>query len=89
MVINNIVELIGNIGFKVKIIEIEIFMFVSFFIVIMDSYQDKEIEEWKEREIIWYDVVVFNFKFIEVFKVFDKGVRLKIIGILIYCFFLV
>ena len=84
MAINNTVELIGNIGSKVKIIETETSTFASFSIATTDSYQDKETEEWKERETIWHDVVAFNPKLIEALKAFDKGARLKIIGTLTY-----
>lgn len=84
MAINNTVELIGNIGSKVKIIETETSTFASFSIATTDSYQDKETEEWKERETIWHDVVAFNPKLIEALKAFDKGARLKITGTLTY-----
>lgn len=65
MVINNIVELIGNIGFKLCMIDMEERSFGLVFIVIIDSYKDKEIEEWKDKEIIWYEFVVFSLLVIE------------------------
>ena len=84
MAINNTVELIGNIGSKVKIVETEASTFAAFSIATTDSYQDKETEEWKEKETIWHDIVCFSPNVIERLKAFDTGARLKVTGSLSY-----
>lgn len=84
MAINNTVTLIGNTGSEVKIIETESKTFAAFSLATTDSYKDKETEEWKDKETVWHDVVVFNPKLIEALKAFKKGTRLEIIGSLSY-----
>lgn len=84
MAINNTIELIGNLGSKAKIIETETGQFAAFSIATTDSYQDKETQEWKDKETIWHDLVCFSPNVIEKLKAFDKGARLKIIGALSY-----
>ncbi len=84
MAINNTVELIGNIGSKAKIIETESSTFAAFSIATTDSNQDKETEEWKDKDTVWHDLVCFSPNLIERIKAFDTGARLKIIGTLSY-----
>ena len=84
MALNNTIELIGNLGAKVKLIETETSTFASLSIATTDSYQDKETQEWKDKETIWHDIVCFSPAMIEKLKAFDKGARLKVIGTLSY-----
>ena len=84
MAINNTVELIGNIGSKAKIIETESSTFAVFSIATTDSYQNKESEEWKNKDSIWHEVICFSPNLIERIRAFDTGARLKIIGTLSY-----
>ncbi|WP_425420489.1 single-stranded DNA-binding protein [Phaeodactylibacter xiamenensis] len=84
MAINNTVELIGNIGSKLRMIDTEERSFGSVSIATTDSYKDKETEEWKDKETIWHELVVFSPSVIEQLKAFDKGARLKVIGTLSY-----
>ena len=49
-----------------------------------DSYKDKETEEWKDKETIWHDILVFNPNLIQQIKDYKKGTRLKITGSLSY-----
>lgn len=89
MAINNTVELIGNIGDKAKIVETESSNFAALSIATTDSYQDKETQQWKDKETIWHDIVCFSPNVIERLKAFDKGARLKITGTLSYRLFTV
>lgn len=84
MAINNTVELIGNLGSKAKIVETETTTFAALSLATTDSYQDKESNEWKDKETIWHDLIAFSPNVIEKLKAFDKGARLKIIGSLSY-----
>lgn len=84
MALNNTIELTGNIGSKVRVIETEGSTFASFSIATTDSYQDKETEAWIDKETVWHDVICFSPSIIEKLKAFDKGARLKIIGTLSY-----
>lgn len=84
MAINNTVELIGNIGSKLKVIETEESTFGTLSLATTDSYKDKETDEWKEKETLWHDLVAFNPSVIEKLKAFDKGARLKVVGTLSY-----
>ena len=85
MAINNTVQLIGNTGSEVKVIEMEGGKnFAAFSIATADSYQDRETDEWKDKETIWHEVIAFSPKVIEQLKSFKKGTRLKVIGSLSY-----
>ena len=84
MAINNTIKLIGTTGSEVKVIENEGKTFAAFSLATTDSYKDKATEEWKDKETIWHDVIVFNPKVIEQLKAFKKGTRLEIVGSLSY-----
>ena len=84
MAINNTIKLVGNTGTEIKIIENDGKPFAAFSLATTDSYKDKETEEWKDKETIWHDVIVFNPKLMEQLKAFKKGTRLEVTGSLSY-----
>ena len=84
MAINNTVKLTGNLGSEATIIDNDGKNFAAFSIATTDSYKDKETEEWKDKETVWHDVIVFNPKIIEEVKALKKGSRVEIIGSLSY-----
>ena len=84
MAINNTIKLTGNTGEEVKIIENNDKTFAVFSLATTDSYKENESGEWKNKETIWHDVIVFNPKLIEQLKAFKKGTRLEVTGSLSY-----
>ena len=84
MAINNTIKLVGNTGTEIKIIENDGKPFAACSLATTDSYKDKETEEWKDKETIWHDVIVFNPKLMEQLKAFKKGTRLEVTGSLSY-----
>lgn len=84
MAINNTVKLIGNTGSEVKILEKDGKFFAAFSLATTDSYKERETEEWKDKETVWHDIVVFSPTVIEQLKSFKKGARLEVIGSLSY-----
>lgn len=85
MAINNTVELIGNMGSKgVRIIETEESKFAALSLATTDSYKDQKSDEWKDKDTIWHDLVVFNPTVIEVLKGLNSKARIKVTGALSY-----
>lgn len=83
MAYNNSVQLTGNTGAEVRIIETENRKFAAFSIATTDSYKDQD-DNWQEKETVWHNVVAFNPKLIEMLKSLKKGTRLSITGSLSY-----
>ena len=84
MAINNTVELIGNMGAEARIIETDGSNFAAFTLYTTDSYKDEESGEYKNKESIRHEVIVFNPTIIEIVKGFSTKARIKIIGSLTY-----
>jgi single-strand DNA-binding protein len=84
MAINNTVKLTGNLGSEAKFIEKEGNSFAVFSLATTDSYKEKDSEEWKEKETVWHDIIVFNPHLIEEVKSLKKGTRIEIVGSLSY-----
>ena len=83
MAYNNTVQLIGNTGAEVRIVETENSIFAAFSIATTDSYKDQD-DNWQDKETVWHDIIAFNPKLIEMLKSLKKGTRLEIIGTLSY-----
>ena len=84
MASNNKVELIGNLGDDVKIIETENRTFATARIATTDSYKDEKTGEWVDLQTIWHNIVIFSPTAIEYIKPLKKGTRVKLTGSLSY-----
>ena len=84
MAINNTVTLTGNLGAEAEIIDSGSKAFAAIRLATTDSYQDKETEEWKERETVWHKVITFNPTLIELLRGLKTGSRIEVIGSLSY-----
>lgn len=80
---NNHVEITGNMGSEARISEVNGKPMAAVSIATTDSYKDQD-EQWKDRETVWHNVLIFNPKVIEQIKDLEKGTRLKISGELSY-----
>lgn len=83
MAINNTVTLIGNMGTEVRIVESPNQFFGALSLATTDSYKDEN-EEWKDKETLWHNILIFNPSLISIAKGLKAGTRLKIIGSLSY-----
>lgn len=80
---NNRVELHGFLGQDAKIIETDGKTFVALRIATTDSYKDEN-EQWKDKESIWHDVLIFRPLAIQFSKNLKKGDLVDITGSLSY-----
>lgn len=83
MAYNNTVTLTGNMGSEARIITTEESHFAAFSLATTDSYQDDS-GVWKEKDVIWHSILIFNPVLIEMVKNLKTGTRLKITGSLSY-----
>lgn len=83
MAINNTIQLTGNLGSEVRIIETEERNFAAVSIATTDSYQNKE-GEWQDKETLWHDLIAFSPKMIEILKGLNTKARIKVTGSLSY-----
>ena len=84
MASNNKVELTGNLGDDVKIIETEDRTFATVRIATTDSYKDEKTGEWVDIQTIWHNIIIFSPAAIEYIKPLKKGARVKLTGSLSY-----
>jgi len=84
MAINNTIELTGNLGSEVRIIETEERTFAGVSLATTDSYKNEETGDWADKQTQWHDLVAFSPKVIEVLKGLNTKARIKIIGTLSY-----
>ncbi|MFK7979283.1 MAG: single-stranded DNA-binding protein [Saprospiraceae bacterium] len=84
MAINNTIELTGNMGAEPRFITTEGSNFASFTLYTTDSYKDEESGEWKNKESLYHNIIVFNPTIIEVLKGLNTKARLKVIGSISY-----
>jgi len=83
MAYNNTVTLTGNMGSEARLITTEESHFAAFSLATTDSYKD-DTGEWKEKDVIWHSILIFNPVLMEVVKNLKTGTRLKITGSLSY-----
>jgi single-strand DNA-binding protein len=81
---NATVELIGNLGSEVRIIETDEYKFAGVSLATTDSYKDEKTGEWKNKETLWHDLVAFSPTAIEILKGLNTKARIKVIGTLSY-----
>ena len=85
MAINNTLTLTGNMGIEARIIEREDeTRFAGFTLATTDSYKVEATGEWKEKETIWHDVLVFSPSVLEIAKQLKVGTRITVTGSLSY-----
>ena len=84
MAINNTVELTGNLGSEVRIIETEGRTFAGVSLATTDSYKDEKTGEWTDKQTQWHDLVAFSPKVIQVLKGLNTKARIKVTGTLSY-----
>jgi single-stranded DNA-binding protein len=81
---NATVELIGNLGSEVRIIETEERTFAAVSLATTDSYKKDDSDEWVNKETMWHDLIAFSPSVIEVLKGLNTKARVKVTGILSY-----
>lgn len=84
MATNNKVELTGNLGDDVKVIETEERTFATARIATTDSYKDEKTDQWIDLQTVWHNIIIFSPAAIEYIKPLKKGARIKVAGSLSY-----
>ena len=84
MAINNTIELTGNLGSEVRIIETEEYKFAGVSLATTDSYKDEETGEWTDKQTEWHSLVAFSPTVIEILKGLNTKARIKVTGTLSY-----
>ena len=85
MAINNTVELTGNMSKKgVRIIDTSENNFAVFSLATTDSYQNKDTNEWIDKDTIWHDLIAFNPTVIQLLKGLNSKARIKVTATLDY-----
>ncbi len=82
MAINNRIELHGHLGADAKTVDKDGKVFVALRVATTDSYPVGQGEEtqWKNRETVWHDVVVFRPSTAHFARDLKKGDRVQVTG---------
>ena len=85
MAVNNTVILVGNMGIDPTVhSDKNGETFIRFTLATTDSWQDKETQEWHDRESVWHTCFAFSPSAKQYASYFKKGQRVKVTVAIVY-----